>query len=919
MMLEYAKQPSPAKRLPPRACTTVVLAFCALTAACDAPHDSKSTMAEAPHAATDPRAVLLDTRLDLATSAFAQGALDEGLALAVAALQQEPSSTKARGRVEGILGVSRWHLPEITLAHHLQVDHLQFAAPHTLWVSLSGLKNTLVRWNLESLEIEATLFPLACPETRSLVIDPTQRALVVERGGVVLLCNAQTMRPIRDLGPLPAALTPSASIVFSPDGLLVAHPVLAENSSLVWHLRDASIGDIIRSSEPSRPEDPLPLAAVLDRKVLRVMRHDGSLWTMPVSPVAPVAVTVPLEPAAFLYARMADDGSSVLVLKDLGPHLAPVHELLNLGTGDDSSLAPARLLESEPWTRQPSIWTGLWRTDFFAAKIRENTASLPFTDALRATSPITAAVFSGDRSFIGSSDGAVTIHRIIPAPKIIREPSSPAALDAVALRALGNLTEALAGGIYDSGTRKFAKSTLEQRLDAFNHCDFDALRRSFPKLDFAPVIAAFQAFKPATPALEASIPLWERLSRADADGASWPVLLEKTQDLTTTAWHQQLAAAVVARSSKEVVNPDASPWLAPLKIEKIFNSGAAAAIESSIAATAGKGAAAAKSLELALASTRPEWIDACIARATDLPPLLRKIALSRSAWLQERKADALAVWPEVFPDLTQVRLREDWDGWEQADFSPALENLRLCVGAELAAIELPANPTPEQRKAVADRLNDPATLRALGRTRFAKACLKAALAFSSFKDETATTFALASRARELGEAPAPCLRAEAMALTALGDYQKAHDRWISLITEYPVASQQPGDYAEAAYTSFENSDPRQAMAILTTGLHRFPNDSNFALRAGWVALLTDNAERAYRFLLTGRQIGYAPEKLENATALLAIAAQQTGAAEDAAAFYQDLVQLDPEWKNPKTLESLEWPDELKASLRQLVW
>jgi hypothetical protein len=109
------------------------------------------------------------------------------------------------------------------------------------------------------------------------------------------------------------------------------------------------------------------------------------------------------------------------------------------------------------------------------------------------------------------------------------------------------------------------------------------------------------------------------------------------------------------------------------------------------------------------------------------------------------------------------------------------------------------------------------------------------------------------------------------------------------------------------------------MAILTTGIHRFPNDANFALRAGWVALLTGNSDPAYRFLLTGRQIGYPEEKLENATALLAIAAVQTGAAEDAAVFYQDLMRLDPAWENPETIETLEWPEELKASLRQLAW
>ena len=72
-------------------------------------------------------------------------------------------------------------------------------------------------------------------------------------------------------------------------------------------------------------------------------------------------------------------------------------------------------------------------------------------------------------------------------------------------------------------------------------------------------------------------------------------------------------------------------------------------------------------------------------------------------------------------------------------------------------------------------------------------------------------------------------------------------------------------------------------------------------------------------LLTGRQIGYPEEKIENATALLAIAACQTGAAEDAAAFYQDLIDLDPAWKKAETLETLDWPEELKASLRQLAW
>ena len=395
--------------------------------------------------------------------------------------------------------------------------------------------------------------------------------------------------------------------------------------------------------------------------------------------------------------------------------------------------------------------------------------------------------------------------------------------------------------------------------------------------------------------------------------------MDLSRDLGDNAWHRNLAAAVDARTSGAPIDPESSTWVAPQGIEKTFADGEEDAIEAAIQSAGSQGPSAAKAFELALASTHPEWIDACLAKATALPPLLRQLAISRIAWLQDRRADALLGWPEVFPDFQQIRQREDWDGWEQADFSPAYKKLRLCLEEELNALVLPANSTPEQRQAVAAHFADPATIKAVGHARFARACIKAAFAFSEFKEYKETTFKLASIARDLGEAPEPCLRAEAMALTALGDYQHAHERWITLITEHPVNTQEPGDYAEASYTAFENSNPQQAMAILTTGLHRFPNNANFALRAGWVALLTGNAERAYRFLLSGRQIGYPEDKLENATALLAIAAAQSGAVEDAAAFYQDLIDIDPAWKKTETLETLDWPEELKASLRQLVW
>lgn len=855
-----------------RSIAACVASVCALIPSCKSPEESSKTAVQA----TSPDSQLAAARIDLAKSLPA----DEALALLVSALDADPQSEEARTMAGGILAKTRWHFPEITIDHRAPIDRIHFAAPSSLWVSLGGEVNTTARWNLESLKIESVLFPIKSPETRSLVMDSPRHSMVVERAGIALLCNAQSLKPVRDIGPLPDFVTPSSVVVFSPDGLLLAHPVHVSETdhSIVWRLRDTSSGETLRKSEPFGPQHARPLAAFLDRQVLRVLHADGSQFEMPVNPVEDVRTTPAPEPISLIGAQFAENGGAALILKNPGAHLAPELCMMSFSEVEDTSLDAISLLDRFPWNAHPGIWTGFLTTpELSRLKVEGNTVSI-LTEQhapIHAGSPITALSVNGGHVITGAENGTLTIHRTIPLPLGRSDAPEPGTLDANSLTALRNLAEALAGGRHDELKRTFPPSAPERRLQAFRECDFDAIMRVFPDLDFSPVVTAIQSLKQRTAEPEALIPLQERIVRALA----------------------------VPK------NPE---------IEKAFEDGDDKAVLAAIEAAGEKGPAAAKALELALASTRPDWIDACISRATELPPLLRKLAVSRIAWLQDRKADAIAGWPDAFPELTQVRLREDWDGWEQADFSGALEKLRLCVGEELAAITVPENPTPAQRKAVFDRLTDPATVKAVGKARYASACLKAALALSAFKEENEATLKLANIARNLGQAPALCLRAEAMSLTALGDYQKAHERWIALVTEHPVENQLPGDYAEASYTAFENADPRQAMAILTTGLHRFPNDANFALRAGWVALLTGNAERAYRFLLTGRQTGYPADKLENAVALLAIAAAQTGATEDAAAFYQDLIDLSADWKNPETIESLEWPEELKASLRQLV-
>ena len=822
---------------------------------------------------------LANARTDAAKVKLEQNRPDEALAMLVSALKTHPASQEARDMAEAILRETVWNLPEVTLDHSLPIDQLNFAAPSSLWVSLGGETNTTVRWNLDSMRIESVLFPAANCKTRSLVFDPGHRSVVVERGPVSLLCNAETLKPIRDLGTLPEYLTPTAVIVFSADGLLSAHPGYASENdhSLVWQIRDAASGEMIRTSEPLTEGAPRPLAAWLERRQLRVIHADGSLLEMPVSPVEEIRRTPLAEPLTLLQAQFSADGNSVLALQQQGPHEPPLQSVISYSEVDDGSLTADALARRLPWSRQPNIWSWLLNDPEKAPfAISGNTVQIltgPHAP-VALTSPVTAAAFGGKSVITGESNGTVTIHRLLPLPVPNTDERKPGMIDKASLTDLKNLSEALAGMRYDETTRAFTRLSFEARVTAFDACNFGTILALFPRLDFAAVSVEFKSIHQRTAGPEAFELLRERRAHALPQAA----------------------------------NP----------LEETFRAGDPAAVLTAIQAAGGSGPAAATALALALKSEHPEWIVACLTAANNLPPLLRQISLSRMAWLEGRKADALASWPEIFPELADVRLREDWDGWEQADFKPALDDIRRCVRGELDAIQVPTSATPEQRKAIAARLADPATVVAVGKRRFAEACLQAALAFSAHKEETEVTFQLANLARNMGAAPEPCLRAEALALTALGDYVKAHPRWIELITEHPVETTLPGDYAEAAYTAFENSDPRQAMEILTTGMHRFPQDGNFALRAGWVALLTGDSERAYRFLREGQRIGFPAEKRENATALLTIAAAQTGASDDAAVYFQDLLKIDAAWADPATLDTLDWPEEFKATLSQFT-
>ena len=901
-----------------------VLAFGGCLPACKPQANTTDRAApSAPNTAvgTDLASELAAARIDGAKMKLEQKRPAEALALVISALKASPASREARSMAETILKETVWNLPILTTDHQVPIVQITADDPRSLWVSLGGEANTTVRWNLETLQIESVLFPANEFKTRSLIFDSRHQRAVIERGPVTLLCDAQTLKPICDLGSLPPALTPSSVVVFSADGLLMAHPryVSEQDHSIIWQVRDSASGQIIRTSDPLPTDAWQPLTAVLDRKQLRVLHADGSLLEIPVSPVEEIQRIPMPQPVKLLQAQFSADGNSALTLQEERPHEPLVQSVISYRSAEDGSLEGPALAQRFPWSRLPNIWTGLMNDPEQGPFWVEGNLVKILTDShapIETTSSIAAVAFGPGKVITGEDNGILTIHQLLPLPGIVTKEQLQDSLNKFELTSLENLSEALSGIHYLEKERTFTRLATEERTKAFSACDFDKIRTTLPQLDFTPVIVAFKASTQHSATPTAFLPLWDRLANADLTTESWPKLLKLSKSLAATSWHQDLTTAVLSRAPDHPTPSENSHWLPFAKMAKIFRSGDSSAVVAAIQSAGGRGPAAAAALALALKSDQHEWITAILTQAEDLPPLLRQIALSRVAWLQGRKAQALSVWPEIIPELADVRLREDWQGWEQADFEPAIDDIRKCVSGELAAIEVPESATPEQRKAVAERLNDPATVETVGQRRFAEACLKAALAFSTHKEETEMTFRLANLARKMGAPAEPCLRAEAVALTALGDYQKAHPRWIELITEHPVETTLPSDYAEAAYTAFENADPHQAMEILTTGMHRFPQDGNFALRAGWVALLTNNPERAYQFLQSGKRIGFPTEKLENANALLTIAAAQSGAQDDAAVYFQELLKIDPAWADAATLDALDWPEELKATLRQ---
>lgn len=888
-------------------------------------------------------------RADSARLRWLDHAQDEALAWAAAALEADPASPEAAVVVRELLAGTRWPVALWELKHQLPVSQVALSGPATLWVALASDDpatdcNTLVRWDTAAMRIEAVMFPSTDSTSRCLLAAAGGRALVVGRGAgesrVQLLCDGETLRPVAELQALPDDLTPEAVVAFSASGLLMAHPEpqAGDPTRLVWRIRDTATGGVVRSVDPVGPEVARPVAAWLDDHRLLVLLKDSSLAVVPVSPVEPVTHHRPKTPATVLQARFSDDGSRILGLWDQGDGRAPRRGSARFTLPEnavapqvewhrDTAPLPASWWQS-PFCRQTSWWDSLLRDhgladDPPATRISGN--DLLFSDASRAPirsgGKLTAAAFADDAVVTATADGRVRLHHWLP-PATLREPASPdAAPDLAIIRALAVY---LSGLRFDPTQGKPAAVSDLQRLEAFALLTSSRAVDPIPGLDLGGLLDAARKSRPRSVPAAAWQPLWDRLAQADASGRSWSRWLRLGQDLGDSRWHQDLTEALALRADPQAsptLSPTGgtpSPWLAQREIRALMQQADDPALQAALERSGGKGPALTSALALALDGERPDRIEQCLASARDLPPFLNALARSRIAWLEKRPADALSLWPDEFPEFPRVRATQDWQGWEQEDFEPRYQRHLSELRSALGAYEIPAATTAAEREWRALALLEPTSRATLGRRRLADLCLKGAQHLAEHDGKPELIQQLAGRARDLGAPAVPALRVEALAETLLGRHPQALALWVKLLTENPVEEQQADDYTAAAHCAFEAAEPGRAIDILTTGINRFGNDPGFALRAGWIALLTGSHSRAYQFLLAGFRVGFDPEEEENACLLLAVAASLAGFPQDAASHYLRLIDLEPEWLEPETADSLDWPEDLKNTIRQLI-
>lgn len=407
---------------------------------------------------------LADADFDAGAARVAAGAPDEALPYLVSALENDAKQLDAQALLLATLRRTAWHFPVAEIRHPLQVRKIAFGPdPGTLYSSMdAGTSkegfNTTLRWDLTGPTLADLLMPAGSeiPEhTQTLSLAPGGKRLIIERGNIApdftLLCDAQTMEPVRSLNL--AAGDNTGCIAWSAEGALLAYPTNAEGG-LSWVIADANSGEVIRQSEPIKTENSDPLSVQINRERLRAIHSDGTLVDLPLSPLLPMHVSKPSGTIRFSRAVLSPDGETLLAHVPTplsSPELAFFYIVTDeasatyqLGSADTPKhrqwLDSAPLLKHAGWSYwDDTLWTKLLKAekpgDSLPIQQGVGAVSLPvplvvsgstvgLTDVvagkilpvapLHLDAEVTVASFDKDRIATGTTSGQLLVHQVLP-------------------------------------------------------------------------------------------------------------------------------------------------------------------------------------------------------------------------------------------------------------------------------------------------------------------------------------------------------------------------------------------------------------------------------------------------------------------------------------------------------------------------
>lgn len=958
-------------------------------------------------AAAESRRALAAADFALGRARIDAGFPEEAPPHLLAALEGDPRHPEALRLLLDTLGRPGWSVPALTLRHPAPPRAVAFGTtPDTLFSAFEADADgdgAVLRWDLATATIQAVYLPPRDALVRGLSPAPAGKRLLVRFAPPLdpVLCDAKTLRVVARL-PLPArAGLGAGGFAWSPDGLLLAHPARADGpdpAAFRWRIVDAASGQTVRESDPFPASAAAPLAVQLDRVRLRAVGRDGSLVDCPVDPTRPVRVLPGTSSLA--AARFDASGARLEVVRDGdGP---PRPELLAIREdGGAWALAPAA--DPAPFPPPPPSPRG---------------TRLAGPVPLRAASEIAALAFARDRVALGTADGDLVVHEVLPPATAVAPAGTP---DAAALDALRAWSEAVVGSrrAEDSRAVEFL-SPADRQARARG---IDPVRLEPWLRDAAPAAGRIAALAPRLATPDAWIPLWERLAGREEEGdlrlarraarlgpghpwfrayvrgriaAADAALLKGKGDPAIRELHRlagdpddrgalkaaahagdaaRLEAAVAATLAAHRAAPDAatalrhaealvlhgrrdaaaeflagkippdsaldleqahfligagladaapqaldraldrhaSPWLWRAWLDAPSTAPLEGRVVRAMNAVAGRGPAAAAALRVALAAADAPAITAALAAAKELPAPVRDHAVARIRWAEGRKMAVFAQWPGDFPDYRELRARGALGAWDAALPPAETDRFLGSLRRELATLETPPDAGPDDLRALATRLLDPATTSLFGIKRVREALLACALELATDRGSAKLVERMVDRARLGGAAPLDCLRVEARALMAAAEFTAAYARWLQLI-DADQGESRPGDYLDAARCLLEDLQDAAAVELLLRGKGRFPADSGYAHDAAWLLLSAARPEEAGVLLEHGFTLPFAADQRENALAMLVCAAEQTQRADRADEAFRELLALSPDWGDAKALKALGWPEALEQNL-----